>query len=115
MTCARLADDKKGTEIRVLAMGDLFPMAEYFVLATGANRKHIQTIAEEISKTLKTHNRLCLATEGYDQGWWVLIDYGEVVVHVFAKDARDYYDLENLWGDAEELDWQKLSSSKTGS
>lgn len=96
-------------------MGELFPMADYFVLATGTNRKHIQTIAEEISKSLKTHNRLSLSREGYEQGWWVLIDYGEVVVHVFAKDARDYYDLENLWGDAEELDWNELGSRKTGS
>lgn len=115
MTCAQIADDKKGSDIKVLAMGELFPMADHFVLATGANRKHIQTIAEEISKALKNQNRLCLSMEGYDQGWWVLIDYGDVVVHIFAQDARDYYDLENLWGDAEELDWQELATRMTGS
>jgi len=90
-------------------------MAEYFVLVTGANRKHIQTISEGIIKALKNEKRLSLSVEGYDQGWWVLIDYGDVVVHVFAKDARGYYDLENLWGDAGRVDWRNVESRRTGS
>ena len=96
-------------------MRKVFPMAEYFVLITGSNRRHIQTITEEIIKSLKGEKRLASSTEGYDQGWWVLLDYGDFVVHVFAEDARDYYDLENLWGDAEDVDWKSRKPRKTGS
>jgi ribosome-associated protein len=96
-------------------MRDVFPLTEYFVLATGANRRHIQAITEEIIKALKSKNRLSVSTEGYDQGWWVLLDYEDVVIHVFAKDARDYYDLENLWGDAQNVEWEGLGPRRTGS
>jgi len=96
-------------------MRKVFPMAEYFVLVTGTNRKHIQTITEEIIKALKGKKRLTASTEGYAQGWWVLLDYVDVVVHVFAEDARNYYDLENLWGDAQNVDWKDLKPPGTGS
>ena len=113
--CARIAEDKKGKEIRILDMRKVFPMADYFVLVTGSNRRHIQTMTEEIIKARKGENRLASSTEGYDQGWWVLLDYEDVVVHIFAEDARDYYDLENLWGDAPDVDWHGLKPRKTGS
>jgi len=103
--CARIAEDKKGRKITVLDMKEVFPMADFFVLATGANRKHIQTIADEIKRSLKEKNTRPISVEGYSQAWWILMDYGDVILHVFAKDARDYYDIENLWGDAEIVDW----------
>ena len=96
-------------------MRKVFPMADYFVLVTGSNRRHIQTITGEIIKAQKGENRLAASTEGYEQGWWVLLDYEDVVVHIFAEDARDYYDLENLWGDARDVDWQGLKPRRTGS
>ena len=115
LMCARIARDKKGEDITILDMQEVFPMCEYFVLITGANKRHIQTIADEISKSLKRENRLALSIEGHSQGWWVLIDYVEVVVHIFARDAREYYDLENHWGDAKPVDWEKLEHRRTGS
>lgn len=79
------------------------------------NRRHIQTITAEISKELKKKNLLPISAEGVSQGWWVLLDYGTVVVHVFSQEARTFYDLENLWGDAKGLDWESLGSRMTGS
>jgi ribosome-associated protein len=113
--CARTAEEKKGEEIRVLDMEGVFPMADYFVLATGANRKHIQSITEAIVKTLKGEEKLPLSREGYGQGWWVLVDYGDVVVHILSQEARKFYDLENLWGDAQDVDWSGMKPRETGS
>jgi len=98
-----------------MAVEKIFPMAEYFVVITGANKRHIQTLADEISKVLKGEKLYTMSLEGYDQGWWVLLDYGVVIVHIFANDAREYYDLENLWGDAQPVEWEELRTRWTGS
>ncbi len=85
------------------------------MIVTGVNSRHIKTISSEISMELKKKKLLPISTEGVSQAWWVLLDYGTVVVHVFSDEARTFYDLENLWGDAEGLDWESLESRMTGS
>jgi len=75
-------------------------MADTFVLASGANTRQIQAIADEVGTQLKKRGELPLSIEGYKHSEWVLLDYGDYVVHVFSEKSREYYDLERLWRDA---------------
>ncbi|MEO6708800.1 MAG: ribosome silencing factor, partial [Planctomycetota bacterium] len=103
---AWLADQKKGLDIRVLDVREHIKVADYFVIVTGTSRPHIRAIQQEIHVRLKaagvTHGR----EEGGDLGWWVLMDYGDVIVHVMQPEAREYYDLDGLYQDATELKWR---------
>ena len=86
-------------------------MTDLFVIATGTSRRHVRTLAEETEAKLKESDRRPLRREGTDDGQWVLLDYGDIVVHVFDEATRDYYDLERLWGDAPRLEWESVSTS----
>lgn len=105
---ARLADAKKAVDIRVLALPPQSAIADYFVIATGLSRPQVKAITEELHVRLKAlgarHGRI----EGADMGWWVLVDYSDVIVHVMQPEARQYYDLDGLYSDAEELDWASI-------
>jgi len=101
----RCAADKKALDIRVLDLRQIASFTEYFVVASGANQRQVQAIADEITEQLKKQ----LASrpsrvEGYNSGEWVLLDFGDFIVHVFDKDAREFYDLERLWRDAQKVD-----------
>lgn len=78
---------------------------DYFVIATGANARQIQAIADEITQRLKTVGEYPASLEGYEHAEWVLIDYGDFVIHIFSPKARVYYDLERLWRDAKPVQW----------
>jgi len=91
------AADKKADDLVVLAMGDAVSYTDFFVLATGANVRQTQAIADEIQ--LKLRPRRPARVEGEREGEWILLDYIDVVVHVFTPAARDFYRLEALWGD----------------
>jgi ribosome-associated protein len=108
--CARLADDKKGERIVVLRMTELIVLTDYFVITNGTSRPQVQAIADEINETMSKLRVPCLSVVGYEEGRWVLLDYGDVVVHVFDRQAREFYDLEHLWADAPRVRWR----SKTG-
>lgn len=81
-------------------------IADYFVVASGNNRKQLQAIADEISQTLKAQGRKRVGMAGYDDGAWILVDFGDVVAHLFHEEMRRYYELENLWADAKQVRWQ---------
>jgi len=83
-------------------------VADYFVVATGLSRPQVKAIYNEIHTRLKAAGQRHGPAEGYDLGWWVLMDYGDVVVHVMQPEARDYYDLEGLYAEAPQLDWESL-------
>lgn len=102
---ARIADDKKGVDIRVLAVAPHTSIADYFVLATGLSRPQVRAIQQEIHVRLKALGHYPMRVEGADMGWWVLLDYADVVVHVMQPEAREYYDLDGLYNEATELDW----------
>ena len=102
---ARTGDERKAADIRVLDVTANSSITDYFVIMTGFNRRQIQSIAWELDRELKHHGVKKLGMEGYETAWWVLIDYGSVVVHVFHADAREYYDLDMLQGDATQIDW----------
>jgi ribosome-associated protein len=105
--CARIAEDNKGKDILVLDMRAITPLYDYFVIVTGASRRQIHTLAEEIDAALAAVGEKRLSISGYQANRWVIQDYGDIVVHVFDKDARGYYALEELWADALRLDWQR--------
>ena len=104
--CARLADDKKGVRIVVLKMTYLLILTDYFVIASGTSRPQVQAIADRIMETMRTLALPYLSVEGYEEGRWVLLDYGDVVVHVFDTSTREFYDLERLWADAPRVRWR---------
>ena len=103
--CARVATDNKAKDIVVLDMRGITPLYDFFVLATGASRRQVHTIAEEIDAAMNAEGETRLGIEGYEAAKWVVQDYGDVVVHVFDPDTRGYFALEDLWADARHLDW----------
>jgi ribosome-associated protein len=96
----RAAQEKQATDIRVLDLTGVTSFTDYFVICTGANARQNQAITDEIGQQLKRRGELPGCVEGYEQGEWVLSDYGDFLVHVFSAKAREYYALERLWRDA---------------
>jgi len=103
---ATAIDDKKGMGVVLLDVSGLLVITDVFVIATGTSRRHVKALAEETETQLKTVDRRPLRREGVEDGTWVLLDYGDVIVHVFDEETRAYYDLERLWGDAPRLDFE---------
>ena len=100
---ARILDDRKAVDIRVLEVTDVTVLADYFILCTATSSTHIKTLAEEVQFKLKEQDMKPHHVEGHMSGNWILIDFGCVVVHLFLKETRDFYDLERLWRDAKEV------------
>jgi ribosome-associated protein len=94
------ADDKKAIDIVALNMEGISLVADYFVICHGNSDKQVQAIAREIKEKAHEHGISMKRLEGFEQAKWVLVDLGDVVVHIFHKDERRYYNLERLWGDA---------------
>lgn len=93
--------DKKASDLDVLAVGDLTSIADYFILASAANERQAQAIADNILGRLKEEMKVKpLLVEGTTPGRWVLLDFGDFIVHIFTEDVRRFYGLERLWGDA---------------
>ena len=99
---AQVLDKKIATEVKVLKVRDLTVLTDYFVIASGSSSTQVKALAEEAEFQLEQQGAKPLRTEGYDSKSWILLDYGTVIVHVFYPEARDFYDLEHLWADAEE-------------
>jgi ribosome-associated protein len=101
----RCADDKKAAGITVLDLRPIASFTEFFVIAAGSNQRQVQAIADDINEQLKKQlGRRPVRIEGYRAAEWVLLDYGDFIVHLFNKEARDFYDLERLWRDAGKVD-----------
>jgi ribosome-associated protein len=101
----KACEDKKGIDIKVLNIGKLTPIADYFVIASGNSSSQVQAIADEVeSKILEAGNEEEVSKEGYRGGRWILLDFNDIVVHVFHKEERDFYNLERLWSDNGERD-----------
>lgn len=106
--CARVAGDNKARDILVLDMRGQTPLYDYFVIATGTSRRQIHTVAEEVDAAMRAEGEQRLSIEGYEASKWVVQDYGDVVVHLFSPEARQYYRLEELWDDAERVAWERI-------
>jgi ribosome-associated protein len=102
---ARIAQDRRCSDILVLDLRGLSPATDYFVIATGTSNRQMQTVANEISEAGREQGISRFGRAGYEQARWVLLDFVDVVVHLFDSEYRQYYDLEMLWGDAERIDY----------
>jgi ribosome-associated protein len=104
LLAVRAAESKKATDIRVLDLRPVTTFADTFVICSGTNSRQIQAIADEIERQLKQElGERPNSVEGYQNSEWVLLDYGDFVIHVFSEKARSFYDLERLWRDAHEI------------
>ena len=97
-------DGKKARDIKLLRTSDVTVLADYFVICTANSTTQIKTMADEVEAVLEAKGENPLHREGYRSGGWVLIDFGCVVVHLFMDEARQFYNLERLWSNAEEID-----------
>ncbi len=96
---AQAALDKKARDVVILKMDDVTIITDYFVIATSMNRTQAQAIADNIQKVMKDKGINVLSREGVMEANWILLDYGNIVIHIFQEDMRRFYDLEALWGD----------------
>jgi ribosome-associated protein len=103
--CARIADDNRGREILLLDLKAATPLVDFFVIVSATSRRQTHAIASEIDAEMKSIGERKLGIEGSEEGRWILIDYGDFVVHIFSEEARQYYALEEIWGDAPRLEW----------
>ncbi|HEY5314345.1 MAG TPA: ribosome silencing factor, partial [Pirellulales bacterium] len=104
LTAARTAAENRGRDIMILDLRDLTSEFDYFVLVTGSSGRQLRAISEEIDHVLEDqmHDRR-LGIEGYQDNRWILLDYGDIIVHLFDADARSYYALDQLWGTAKRI------------
>lgn len=114
---AAAASAKKGEDIIALDVGDILSITDAFVITSATNTRHVRTIVDEIEKAMKEHASTApTSVEGLADATWVLLDYGDIVVHVFLDETRAYYELERLWADAPGIDWEQLvPASQTAS
>ncbi|MCR4315733.1 MAG: ribosome silencing factor [Planctomycetes bacterium] len=104
--CADVCWSMRAVNVSVYDVRKLTTIADYYVLCTAASAAHARGVSEEVSRTAKKHGHKKLGVEGQKEGAWVLVDLVDVVVHVFREEARNYYDLELLWGDADQYLWK---------
>lgn len=114
MTIAQAADDRKAADIVLLRVEEVSYIADYFVIATGFSRTQVRAIAESIEEKVdQVYHKQPRRTEGKQEGNWVLLDYGDVIVHIFLPEERDFYGLEAFWGHADRINFnsQPINSS----
>lgn len=116
VTAAAAADDKKGEDIIVLEVGQVLAITDAFVIVSAGNVRQVRTIAEAVEEQVTAAGGpKPLRIEGLSDGRWVLIDYGDFVVHVFLDETRRYYELERLWSDAPKVAWENTTASAPAS
>jgi ribosome-associated protein len=115
---ARVAADaiysRKGADIVLLDVEKQFFLSDVFIIATGTSRPHVQALAEHVVERLvDTHGVKPLRVEGENEAQWALLDYGDIIVHIFQAAARDFYSLERLWGDSTRIRWEEPITSES--
>ncbi|MDP1807860.1 MAG: ribosome silencing factor [Acidimicrobiales bacterium] len=106
-TAAQAASAKGGEETVIIEVGAVLAITDAFVITSGRNTRQVKTIAEEVETRLKADGGINpLRVEGLGDSQWILLDYGDIVVHVFLDETREYYDLERLWSDAPRVAWE---------
>jgi ribosome-associated protein len=113
MVAARAADAKGAHDVVVLEVGDVLVVADEFVIASASNDRLVKAIVDDVERLVAEAGfSRPLRVEGVDDRHWVLIDYGDVVVHVFLDETREYYELERLWGDVPRLEWAQTAAAQ---
>jgi ribosome-associated protein len=114
LAAARAAAGKQGRDLAILDVHGLIVITDYFVICSGTSDRQVKTIVDEVERALRDLDRKPVRREGETEGRWVLLDYVDVVVHVFAEEEREYYDLERLWSDAPHVDWEEPGQASSG-
>ncbi|HHW01998.1 MAG TPA: ribosome silencing factor [Thermoanaerobacterales bacterium] len=104
LLAARVLEDKKGQDVVILDISRISILADYFVIATGRSFIHVKALADEVEKKLTEEGFILRGKEGYDEARWVLLDFYDIIVHIFYSTDREYYMLEHLWADAPRLE-----------
>ena len=107
-TAVRVLDEKLAEEIVLLNISEVTTIGDYFIIATGKNVNHVRALSDYVSEELAKSKVFTRQTEGYDAGNWILMDYGDFIIHLFDKESRSYYDLERIWRDAEKIEVEEF-------
>ena len=106
-SAVKILDGKKAEDIRVIKIGDLTILADYFIIADGTSSTQTKALADEVEFRLKQQGREPKQVQGNNGSNWIILDYSDVVIHIFYKETRDFYNLERLWSDGEDVDISK--------
>jgi ribosome-associated protein len=109
---AAAAAEKKGFDIRVLDLREMGAFTDFFVICSGSWERHTRALADSVRESLRAANERPLGVEGETLGRWILLDMGDVVLHVFQPEVREYYALERLWGDAESIELPRAAGAR---
>ena len=101
-------EDKTATDIRVIDISEVSVLADYFIIANGSSRPQIQALSDEVSEKMEKAGAVLKQVEGYDNAQWILLDFGDVIVHIFNREDRLLYDLERIWRDGKQVDADQL-------
>lgn len=101
-------EDKKAEDIRIIDISKVSVLADYFIIASGSNRSQVQALSDNVEETLAKEGHFVKQVEGYDSANWILLDFGDVIVHVFDNENRLFYDLERIWRDGKTVDKDDL-------
>ncbi len=102
---SRMLDEKQGEEILLLDVTGICPIAEYLILATAKGQRHAQALADSLLSLAKERGIASLGVEGYQTGAWVLLDFNDVIIHIFQEDLRRFYNIEGLWSEGRRVEW----------
>jgi len=105
---ARIADDLRAQDVVVLDLREVTSVCDFFVIATGASTRLMRAVVEEVNKHFKSDDWPYRQLEGSQNDQWILADFGDLILHIFQPEARDMYDLEGLWADAQTVDWHDV-------
>jgi ribosome-associated protein len=103
LECAKAAIEKKAENVKILDLSRISGFTDYFVICNGTSQRQVQAIADSVHHALEAQGRKAIASEGYSEGRWVLLDFGDIIIHIFLDALREYYDLESLWADAPQV------------
>lgn len=101
-------EDKKGEDIRIIDIRDVSVLADYFIIASGSNNNQVQAMTDNVEEVLAKAGYSCRQIEGYQSANWILMDYQDIIVHVFCREDRLFYDLERIWRDGKTIELEEL-------
>ncbi|MFO7952004.1 MAG: ribosome silencing factor [Bacillota bacterium] len=111
----KLAAEKKIKDMRLLEVGRVSIIADYFLIGTGSTAVQVHAICDHLIESLKKEGFYASRVEGYQEGWWVILDYGPLVIHIFQPEARDFYDLERLWSESPLVELESTGNKHSAS
>ena len=114
LAAARAASEKQAERTVILDVRDLIVITDYFVIASGSSDRQVKTVSQEVEEALRKLGTKPVRREGEADARWLLLDFIDVVIHVFASEERDFYDLERLWMDAPRVDWESEDEASSG-